>query len=246
MYKRQVWYFGEEASPPESKVTTEPTNVDMGWDGVKIRITHRAEVEAMANSGYPVIVRALMAASYDISDMIDRDLGQHVQFVYRYHIPSTQKYNHAGNATDNAVHYTEAYQMIGEACAKRADAGFSPERVFMNNVVYDRFSNLSLFDREKSPAAVLSPMNKIERLKGMTVAVSRRWDNNFIAIGRVPLAYYAVLASNPFTISPATNAKDANGNAIPVREWLCQICHWTGGPYKWEHEGLITSTTSKT
>ena len=242
---RYKFDFAEESSPPETKVKTEPEDVDMGWDGLKVRLTHRAEVEGMANSGYPVVTRAIMAATYDLGDMIDRDLGQHAEYACRQYIPSGQSVAFTGSST-NSTHYKTAYEYIGRMCAKREDAGHYADMVYMNNVVHDQFSNLDLFDRDGTPAAMLSPMNKIGRLKGKPIGVSRRWDNDFLAMGTNPLGWYAVLASNPFTISAPTDAKDANGNAIAVREWIFQICHWIGGPYKFENFALLTSDVSKT
>ena len=232
--------FGESSAPPESKVTNTTKIVNTKWDGVSVRISHRSQIGSMSSSGYPLTVRAMAAAAFEIREMVDRSLANHAEYALQYSIPSNKITTYTRKFGNGAMP-DDVYYMVGSTITSMRENGFFPSRVYSSHEVLRMFSELyetkadsSINVEDRTEVLAIVP-----RIKGIPPRGIRYWNDNFIVIAKPPIADYAVLASQPFTISKEIRGTSSDGNAIAVSDFLCQINHWIDGPFKTENIAVI-------
>ena len=231
--------FAEESAPPESKVSNVSDTLEMEWDGISVQLTHRAQA-ASVGSHYPLLVRALSAAAFEIREMVDRSLANYAQYALQHDIPGNKIYS-LGSEFGDVSMPLEAYSLVGKAITSLRKAGYMPSRLYANHDVLRLLSELydTVADSSINVEDSTEVLSIVPRVKGLPPKGIRYWTDPFMVVAKPPIADYAVLASQPFTVSSSIPGSNATGNVIARQDFLCHICHWIGGPFKWENISVI-------
>ena len=240
--QRRAFDVAEGSSPAESKTTLAEHTEDLEWDEVRIQYTRRAEVEPLANAGYPTSSRLNFAGIFDIQEMIARDLSDAAWFgLRRINAANTQSIS---SKTDIDA---DVYRALGTMCAQRKDAGFAPTMALMSHESADKFTNLTdFFGRDGIESARVDMRNMITVLKGLPVMPMRFWteaSGTFprLAIAQPPIARYRVLAQNGIRANTMQSMFDGSGNIVNGTQYIISVCHYIGSHYKNEHNAVLIS-----
>ena len=116
-----------------------------------------------------------------------------------------------------------------------------PSRLYANHDVLRLLSELydTVADSSINVEDSTEVLSIVPRVKGLPPKGIRYWTDPFMVVAKPPIADYAVLASQPFTVSSSIPGSNATGNVIARQDFLCHICHWIGGPFKWENISVI-------